>query len=88
MIIDNFDIPGVTVPELERNPPRIAGRNSPLISASATQVVQANRFETGQIVEPLGLVQQTQTPTGQCFVDPGKRVLSFFRETLGRPVRP
>ena len=65
MIINKLDIPGMAIPELEGDPPRSAGRNRPLASTIATQAVQPHGFQAGQVIEPLGLVEQPQAPPRQ-----------------------
>ena len=88
MIVDQFHVPGVTIPELERDAPGPAGRDRPLSATVAAQLVQSDRRETGKVLEPTGLVEQPKPPPRQSNVKAGESALPFLREALRRPVGP
>lgn len=88
MVINNFDIPGMAIPELEGDPPRSAGRNRPFAAPCTPQAMKTDRLQAGQVFEAVGLIEQTQTASSQGFVKPGKSASSLFGKALRRPIGP
>ena len=88
MIIHDFYVPRVSVPELESDPPPSAGRDRPLAPPAAAEAMQAHRRQSGQVIEALGFVEQSQTPMCQRFIEAGKAAFPLFGKSLRRPVGP
>ena len=88
MIIEDFDVPGVAIPEFEGDPPWSAGQNRPLPTPVAVQPVEAYRFQPREVVEPLCLVKKPQPPPRERFIKPTEAALTLFSEALRRPIGP
>lgn len=65
MIVHDFDVPSVTIAELEGDPPRPAGGDGPLVTAGTAKAVEADGCKTGQISKSLSLVEQSQSAASQ-----------------------
>jgi hypothetical protein len=88
VIIHDLYIPGVSVPELESDPPRPAGRDCPLTCTRTAEAVKAHRRQPRQVFEALGFIEQSQPSPGQGFIEAGEAPLPFLRKTLRGPVGP
>jgi hypothetical protein len=82
MIIHDLHIPGVSVPELESDPPSPAGRDRPLGSAGTAKAMKAHRRQSSQVVKAFCLIEQPKPSPGQGFVEAGKAALPLPRKAL------
>jgi hypothetical protein len=82
MIIQNFDVMGVSVPEFETDAPPTVDRHRPLIAAVAFQLMEADTIQRAQVLERLGDVECQQKIDGSFKVQPGKSVRFFLFPNL------
>ena len=64
MIIDNLDIVGIALAELETDPPQPVYGHGPLSFAVAFELVKPHALEWAQIVERLGDIQRQEQIDG------------------------
>ena len=82
MIIDDLDLEGVAVAELEADPPRAVDRHGPLLPAGAFQLVKPDAFQGAQILQPLRGILRQQQIDRRVDVEPAKLVRALALPNL------
>jgi len=67
MVVDNFDLVGVTIAPAKANPPLAVDANAVLTSSIASQYFQTVAGRAAQVVEPPRSVQVEPLATGRSF---------------------
>src|SRR6266851_1395885 len=88
VIVDDLDIVGVTLLELENQTPRSVDRHRPLAPAFPLQSVKLNRRQRRNLVQRLHCIEQLQPRVGLVGIEPGKPAFAVLGETACRAVLP
>jgi hypothetical protein len=67
MVIDDFDVIGVTFAKCETDPPPVVDPNAELALAIATQGLKPVRWQPHEILDAGGIVQNAQPPPSLLF---------------------
>src|SRR5580693_7784915 len=87
MIVDDLDIPCVTVLEAKTDAPRLVDRHRPLTFPVAGELVQSDRFQRAQIGQGSGAMQCREQFFRRLDVEPAKLAFSVLGELPRRAIR-
>lgn len=88
MVIDDFDVMGVTVVKAEADAPRTVDVHRPLALSITFQWMQSDAFERTYVLQRRGGVQQGEHFESMILVKTGEFVLTGLGQLPGRGISP
>jgi hypothetical protein len=83
VVVDDFDLPGISIPPFKTNPPLIVDPDTPLPPSIATEFFEAVSGRLGELFDPVNAFNLPELAKGDPFNRGKPAAVEALGDTLG-----